>query len=224
MLNAGCLFRSLTNEEIHVNKLQFGILFYLCISFGLAAFIMRVAKKMGRDLSKTLLSYIVLFGPIMVVINLILDILYPPSKDPFDLVYVHLSFAEGKDSLQILREIKDTGETIGWGASSRIESLLQAMVIMGHARSKVVPQKRQELDASTSDVYWVSENVEVDMSPEFHEKAKQTTAKLEEAERNQNNEDLGTVTLYYRGVPPKKGGKKFFCFIPVSRPGFAWQH
>lgn len=207
-----------------MNKLQFGIFVYLCISFGLAAFIMRVAKKMSRDLSKTLLSYIVLFGPLIVVINLILDILYPPSKDPFDLVYVHLSFSEGKDSLQILREIKDTGETIGWGASSRIESLLQAMVIMGHARSKVVPQKRQELDANTSDVYWVSENVEVDGSPELFDKLKQHATKLKEAERNQNNEDLGTVTLYYRGVPPKKGGRKFFRFTPLSRPGFAWQH
>ncbi len=212
--------------------LQFGILLYFCVSSGFLVIALHIAKRLDRKVSWIEMAIFLLFGPVYILVKSLLDVLYPPSKDPFDLVYTRLSYYEGKSSEQILREINEADETIGWGAKYKIESLLEVMVAQQHARRKRVSQRKQILDGLRSDQLTACEGeVEseavsvVDLSPEqieqLKQRSKQLIGNLEKAEEKRLEDGLGECILYYRGVPLGKRGKKISFPFPVFRPSRA---
>lgn len=165
-------------------------------------------KQRGEeDLGLIDLLVILLVGPLTVFAVNLWMFLYPPSSDPFQLIYSRLSFSLGKTSGKILDEIRAAQETVGGGyfEEATLGGHLDYMVKQGFAIARSVP-----IIELTEDQ--VSES-EVVFDEDVAEEGKPDASKLEP-----EPEEEETITLYFRGIPPSKRGKWQWRLQPLLNP------
>ena len=78
----------------------------------------------------------VISGPISLVVFPLLWVFFPPSRDPYDMVYSRLSNTDGKTGIDIEREIRADGETLG--AALSVYQILETLERQGFVRYEIV--------------------------------------------------------------------------------------
>ncbi len=185
----------------------------VALYFSLSALILSVTlyvkdkKGIRWNMPILFIVVILLFGPILFLVDMILDVIYPASGDPFDIIYGKLSYVEGKTIQDILEEIRSAGETLGWAQEAKLDNMLRMMTSFGYAKCKLV-SIRINLDGVTAKISelraqsWLQGVVDT----EELEKAIQGLAQeINDLER-ENGPFL--VPFYYKGTPPKPRRKK----------------
>lgn len=173
---------------------------------------MCVERKIGvkTNLTVFVVFLVLLFGPIAVVVNGILDLFYPSAGNLIDIVYSKLSYSEEKTSGMILEEIKVAGESLGRSEKNRIENILDVMVSMGFAKREMASLKNLIIKgASEFDKAILRIPDEV-----LDEKVKGGARTFVNQVQNLPEDDLLLIPVYLKGVPPKRRGlrDKFFRF------------
>lgn len=204
------IYSFVSNQEVVMSPLTLTFTFYFLLSSVIVALAAFAMKKNGDKLPFVKLLLLLLLSPVILGVMAVLHWIYPPSGDPFDLVYARLHFYEAKTIARIASEIKEAGQTVGggWAEEMQVGGVLEAMVSLGFARQEKVVFK-ERLMATFKDLTEKysgggAGELEVDLVGV-------------EQEVSEMDDDEFSVTLYLRGNPPTKRGKWQRRFLPRLR-------
>lgn len=169
---------------------------YFAFSATMVFAIDSLRQKAGITMSFSEKAFTLLTGPIIFLVGLILDMLYPASGNCIDIIYSKLNHYEGKTVSHIFSEISAAGESLGWGGVEKVPEILQVMVAMGYARCEKLPIVRQLHEGISSEIEKMS------ASDEIREELKHLNEAFRALEKEMG--DMLSVPCYFKGTPPSR--------------------